>query len=85
MANADEPNADLYRNQLLPRPMCTPGLAVYQHVMDTDRAARRTNQERLRALAQTHDDIVIFSSHDTAELRLRQAASTAIGLNNCHR
>lgn len=78
-------DAYLSHNQMLPRLTCTPGLAVHQHIMDTDRDARHTNQERLRTLAQAHDDIVIFRSHDTSELRLRQAASAATGLNDSQR
>ncbi|MBC7770159.1 MAG: MBL fold metallo-hydrolase [Phycisphaerales bacterium] len=55
-------------------PSCTPGLAVYQHIMDTDRPARRHNQERLRALKRDHaGDLTIFCSHDRKELtELRQ-------------
>ena len=48
---------------------CTPGLAVYQSIMDTDRPARLANQERLRELKRGYgDEITIFCSHDTQEL-----------------
>jgi glyoxylase-like metal-dependent hydrolase (beta-lactamase superfamily II) len=56
-------------------PTCTPGLAIYQHIMDTDRPARRNNQERLRDLKRNHGrEIDIFCSHDTHEFEAAQRA-----------
>lgn len=47
---------------------CPPGLSLYQHVMDTDRPARRANQDRLLELKRAHaSDMTIFCSHDTCE------------------
>jgi glyoxylase-like metal-dependent hydrolase (beta-lactamase superfamily II) len=46
-----------------------PGLSAYQHVMDTDRPARRANQMRLRELKRQGGDwLKMFCSHDPAEL-----------------
>jgi glyoxylase-like metal-dependent hydrolase (beta-lactamase superfamily II) len=57
-------------------PRCTPGLAVYQHIMDSDRPARRRNQERLRALKRDQGGaLTIFCSHDREELAALQARS----------
>lgn len=50
-------------------PHCTPGLRAYQTMMEVDRAARLTNQARLRALAQDADTGVrIICAHDCREL-----------------
>jgi len=70
-------DAYLHHTQMDARPRNTPGLSVYQHIMDTDRPARRENQRRLRRLRDTQSrNIRIFCSHDRAELTALQAAST---------
>jgi glyoxylase-like metal-dependent hydrolase (beta-lactamase superfamily II) len=51
------------------RPHGPPGLMAYQHIMDSDRAARRLNQHRLRQLKADRPDVHIFCSHDSAELK----------------
>lgn len=62
-------DAYLHHSQMdLSRHTCTPGLAVYQHIMDTNRPQRRTNQERLRELKRSENSIDVFCSHDAAEL-----------------
>ena len=49
-------------------PSCTPGLRMYQTLMEKDRRARLHNQKRLRALRQDHArEIEIFCSHDVQE------------------
>ena len=49
-------------------PHCTPGLKLYQEMMDKDRKARVWNQGRLRNLKRLHSDQVeIFCSHDVHE------------------
>ena len=49
-------------------PHCTPGLQVYQMMMDKDRKARVWNQNRLRELKRSHsNEVEIFCSHDVAE------------------
>jgi len=53
-----------------PRRRCTPGLRLYQTMMEVDRKARQANQERLRRFSRQHkDDVRIFSSHDARELQ----------------
>jgi glyoxylase-like metal-dependent hydrolase (beta-lactamase superfamily II) len=63
-------DAYLHRDQMnLAGPSCPAGLAIYQAIMDTDRTARRANQERLRTLKRERGaEIAIFCSHDTQEL-----------------
>src|SRR5690606_15058577 len=49
-------------------PHCTPGLKMYQNMMDKDHSSRVWNQERLRRLKFEHSDQVeIFCSHDVLE------------------
>lgn len=69
-------DAYLHRSQMADERENTPGLRAYQHIMDTDRPARRRNQKRLRELRAAHGEgIQIFCSHDRAELTLLQHAS----------
>lgn len=72
-------DAYLHRDQMhLKCPSCPPGLSIYQHIMDTDRPARRSNQERLRELKRARGaEIRIFCSHDTEEWTALQAAAPA--------
>jgi glyoxylase-like metal-dependent hydrolase (beta-lactamase superfamily II) len=50
-------------------PHCTPGLRLYQWMMEKDRPARLSNVRRLRELARDHGDSVrIICSHDPREL-----------------
>lgn len=53
------------------RPICSPGLRLYQRMMDSDRDARRLNQQRLRelALSEAGRPIRIACSHDAQEFR----------------
>ena len=52
----------------LMHPWCTPGLRLYQTMMEKDRRARLANQERLRALRRSQgDEVTIFCSHDVRE------------------
>lgn len=67
-------DAYFYRKELDRRGRrCTPGLRMYQNLMEVDRQQRLHNQERLRRLK--HDDLAhirIFCSHDAIELRQMQ-------------
>jgi glyoxylase-like metal-dependent hydrolase (beta-lactamase superfamily II) len=50
------------------RPRCTPGLRLYQWLMQKDGVARRWNQGRLRALAAAHvAEVRLMCSHDPIE------------------
>jgi glyoxylase-like metal-dependent hydrolase (beta-lactamase superfamily II) len=50
-------------------PRCTPGLRMYQWMMEKDRAQRLANQRRLRELARDHRaEVHVICSHDPGEL-----------------
>lgn len=54
---------------------CTPGLRAYQKLMEVDRNARLTNQQRLRRLSLDHgDEVRIFCAHDAIEFDLLAGA-----------
>lgn len=49
-------------------PWCTPGLRLYQALMEKDRRARLDNQRRLRELVREHGATVdVFCAHDNTE------------------
>jgi glyoxylase-like metal-dependent hydrolase (beta-lactamase superfamily II) len=50
------------------RPRCTPGLRLYQWMMEKDRPARLANQDRLRELVRARGaQVQVFCAHDTTE------------------
>jgi glyoxylase-like metal-dependent hydrolase (beta-lactamase superfamily II) len=50
------------------QPHCTPGLALYQTIMEKDRACRLFNQGRLRALKRDlAGEVTVFCAHDVRE------------------
>jgi glyoxylase-like metal-dependent hydrolase (beta-lactamase superfamily II) len=71
-------DAYFYRRELdADRRRCTPGLRLYQTMMDVDRDLRLANQDRLRQLKHTHgSDVTIFCSHDEKELEMMQGRSS---------
>ncbi|HYI42593.1 MAG TPA: MBL fold metallo-hydrolase [Sphingomicrobium sp.] len=77
-------DAYFYRRELdADRRRCTPGLRLYQTMMEVDRELRFANQARLRDLKRSHGrEVTIFCSHDEKELEAMQGrdappASTA--------
>jgi glyoxylase-like metal-dependent hydrolase (beta-lactamase superfamily II) len=72
-------DAYFYRNEMnWAQPACTPGLRLYQRMMEVDRRARLRNQRRLRELGRDHgDEVTIFSAHDRTEFDQLRAASEA--------
>jgi glyoxylase-like metal-dependent hydrolase (beta-lactamase superfamily II) len=63
-------DAYFYRGEMRnPERRCTPGLALYQTLMEVDRAQRLHNQQRLRALSldPRARDVTIFCGHDRRE------------------
>ena len=52
-----------------PNRECPPGMRFYQWMMEVDRTARLSNQERLRKLSLEQADVRIFCAHDVSELR----------------
>ena len=52
------------------RPRCTPGLRLYQWMMQKDGKARLWNQERLRQLKRENGgDLELFCGHDPLEFQ----------------
>ncbi|RZL03440.1 MAG: MBL fold metallo-hydrolase [Rubrivivax sp.] len=68
-----------HREMDLDSPWCTPGLRLYQTLMEKDRRARLQNQERLRELKRNHSKtLTVFGAHDTVEFeRLSGRAASA--------
>jgi glyoxylase-like metal-dependent hydrolase (beta-lactamase superfamily II) len=61
------------------RPWCTPGLRLYQWVMEKDRRARLGNQARLRELIRSHGrEVDVVCSHDVAEFERLSGRSAAL-------
>ncbi|WP_413293830.1 MBL fold metallo-hydrolase [Bdellovibrio sp. HCB185ZH] len=57
-------------------PSCTPGMRMYQTLMEKDRKSRLQNQDRLRALKKNLvDEIDLFCAHDPIELENMQQPS----------
>jgi len=73
-------DAYFYRGELdADRRRCTPGLRLYQTMMEVDRDLRFENQRRLRALKRDRrGEIRIFCSHDQRELEAMQRGGTAV-------
>ena len=63
-------DAYFYRGEMRrPTRKCTPGLRAYQTMMEVDRTARMTNQERLRRLSvERAGEVKIVCAHDVVEL-----------------
>ena len=70
-------DAYFYRGEMRgPKRRCTPGLRAYQTMMETDRAQRLANQERLRRLSvERREDVKILCAHDAVELERCQAGT----------
>lgn len=61
------------------RPYCTPGLRLYQWLMEKHRPARLWNQRRLRTLRASEPGAVrVFCSHDVAEFELLAGRSARV-------
>ncbi|KYG70555.1 MBL fold metallo-hydrolase [Bdellovibrio bacteriovorus] len=60
-------------------PHCTPGLNLYQIMMEKDRKARLWNQDRLRELKRTHsEEVEIFCAHDVVEFEKLSGRSAEV-------
>jgi glyoxylase-like metal-dependent hydrolase (beta-lactamase superfamily II) len=63
-------DAYFFHGETQSRENCPPGLRFFQSVVQTDKAARLSNQDRLRTLVADHgDEIETISAHDPVELR----------------
>lgn len=72
-------DAYFYRHEMnSPTQRCTPGLRLYQQMMEVDRTARLHNQQRLRTLSLDHaKEVTLFCSHDALELKAFTEPATA--------
>lgn len=69
-------DAYFFRGEVgLETPVCPPGLAGYQRLMEVDRAARLANQAKLRALSRSAPEVRIFCAHDAVEFGLLAGGS----------
>lgn len=76
-------DAYFHHGEIEQPPRCTPGLRLYQTMMEKDRAARLTNQDRLRRLHREHgDEVVIVSGHDVTELERLAGRPLAAAVGN---
>jgi hypothetical protein len=63
----------------LERPHCTPGLRLYQWMMQKDGKQRLWNQERLRVLRMNHlKEVELFCSHDPLEFEMLSGLSARV-------
>ena len=68
------------------RPGCTPGLRLYQTMMEKDRALRLLNQHRLRQLKKDHGvEVDVFSAHDVAEFERLAGRAAGVGVDGAGR
>jgi glyoxylase-like metal-dependent hydrolase (beta-lactamase superfamily II) len=82
-------DAYFYRREMdLKHPWCSPGLRFYQTMLEKDRHARLTNQQRLRQLRHAHgSEVEVFCAHDPIEferlsghaLELPASTASAVG------
>ncbi len=57
-----------HREMDMADPWCTPGLRLYQTMLEKDRKARLDNQQRLRQLRHAHGgEVDVFCAHDPLE------------------
>ncbi|KAB2906801.1 MAG: MBL fold metallo-hydrolase [Kofleriaceae bacterium] len=71
-------DAYFFHGELERRPHCTPGLRLYQWMMEKDREMRLANQRRLRDLALAASDIDVFCAHDVVEFERLAGRSATI-------
>jgi hypothetical protein len=61
------------------QPHCTPGLMMYQTMLEKDRKSRLWNQYRLRELKRNYSDqIEIFCAHDVHEFERLSGRSAEV-------
>jgi glyoxylase-like metal-dependent hydrolase (beta-lactamase superfamily II) len=61
-------DAYFFHGEMRRSPVCTPGLSLYQRMMEKDRGLRLANQRRLRELSNSAPDVRVFCAHDVFEL-----------------
>jgi glyoxylase-like metal-dependent hydrolase (beta-lactamase superfamily II) len=50
------------------KPWCSPGLRVFQNIVQVEGAARKRTRDRLRERLLAHPEVEVFSAHDPLEL-----------------
>ncbi len=74
-------DAYFHHGEVQTPPHCPPGIRAFQIINQTDGAARRENQERLRELAQRHgEEVRLICSHDPAALETAPAPAAAAAI-----
>jgi glyoxylase-like metal-dependent hydrolase (beta-lactamase superfamily II) len=72
-----------HREMNFEHPYCTPGLRMYQTMMEKDRSARLNNQQRLRALVNDHgSDVTVLCAHDNAEFEALAGRAIEVPVQN---
>lgn len=62
-------DAYFFHGQLAADPHIPPGLKLFEAALQTEKASRLSNQDRLRSLVREHgDEVDVFSAHDKVEL-----------------
>lgn len=70
-------DAYFFRDEVEPGGHCPVGLKAYQSVLQMNKAARLSNQRRLRELKQQRgDEVTLFCAHDPVELARLSARGT---------
>jgi len=75
------------REVKLPTRKCGPGAELFQVMVTTERAKRRANQDRLRALHADHPEIEMFCGHNPFEYLdlVEKSSGTARGVSPTRR
>lgn len=75
------------REVKLPQRRCGPGPALFQMMVTTERASRRHNQDRLRALHADHPEVSMFCGHNPFEYLdlVERSGGTPRGIATTHR
>jgi len=72
-------DAYFHRGEVEERDHCPPGLALFQGIVQAERAARLANRERVRELALAHArDVHVFCAHDAVELERMQESARSV-------
>lgn len=68
-------DAYFFHGEVATPPRTTPGLRLFQNIVEVERAPRLANQRRLRELVAAQPEVRVFSAHDPVELRRDQTAT----------
>ncbi|MCI2423049.1 MBL fold metallo-hydrolase [Saccharopolyspora sp. K220] len=72
-------DAYFFHSEMADRAHCSPGLRLFQNLVQVDGTLRRRNQARLHDLVTAHrDQIEVFCAHDPVELARYQASEYTV-------